>query len=71
MTPPKDQSNQPPEWVHEVLEPDQLSASQAKYPLKKLTTGTLIILWAMRVYVVLMLLLIAYEVWHVMQPVVK
>jgi hypothetical protein len=62
---PRDQTDQSAEWVHEVLEPDQLSSGHQKYPQSVLSRGTLIILWTMRVYVVLMLLLIAYEVWHV------
>ncbi|HEY3780967.1 MAG TPA: hypothetical protein VGL56_07785 [Fimbriimonadaceae bacterium] len=65
MTPPKELDNQPTEWVREVLEPDQLSTAQTRYPQRQLSKGVLAVLWAMRVYVVLMLLLIAYEIWQV------
>jgi len=51
-------------WVHEVLEPEQLTASKIRYGRRKISRGTLILLWALRVYVVLMLFVISLAVWN-------
>jgi hypothetical protein len=58
---------EPPErWVHEVLEPDQLTAARMRYGRKKLSTGTLVLLWALRVYVVFMVFIIGLAIWNAM-----
>jgi len=54
----------PERWVHEVLEPDQLTAARMRYGRKKLGTGTLVLLWALRVYVVFMIFIIGLAVWN-------
>jgi hypothetical protein len=50
-------------WVHEVLEPDQLSTAKLSFGRRTLSRGTLALLWAMRIYVILMVFLIAFQVW--------
>lgn len=56
-------------WVREALEPDQLSTAKKgqKVGRRHLGTGTLIVLWALRLYVVLMMVIIAYQIWTVVQ----
>jgi hypothetical protein len=56
-------------WVREVLEPDQLSSAKNMQLVgrRQLKRGTVIILWALRLYVVLMMLIIAYQIWSVVQ----
>ena len=54
----------PERWVHEVLEPDQLTAARMRYGRKKLGAGTLVLLWALRVYVAFMVFIIALAVWN-------
>ena len=51
-------------WVRDVLEPDQLST--AKHPVGRLalTGKTIVLLWGLRVYVVFMVLLIAFQIWN-------
>ena len=51
-------------WVHEVLEPDQLSTAKQGFGRRTLSRGTLALLWAMRIYVILMVILIAFQVWN-------
>lgn len=51
-------------WVHEVLEPDQLTASKMAYGRRDLSRGTLVLLWALRAYVVLMVFIISLAVWN-------
>jgi len=51
-------------WVHEALEPDQLTATKMRYGRRKLDRGTLVLLWALRVYVVFMIWIIALAVWN-------
>jgi hypothetical protein len=53
----------PEHWVHEVLEPDQLTTAKIRYGRKKLGRGTLALLWALRVYVVFMIFIIGLVVW--------
>lgn len=54
-------------WVREALEPDQLSTAKKTQRIgrRHLSTGTVIILWALRLYVVLMMFIIAYQIWTV------
>lgn len=56
-------------WVREVLEPEQLSrAKKVQRPGRmQLSLGTIIILWALRLYVVVMMFIIAYQIWTVLQ----
>ena len=56
-------------WVREVLEPDQLSSTKNMQHVgrRQLKTGTVIILWALRLYVVLMMFIIAYQIWTALQ----
>ncbi len=51
-------------WVHEVLESDQFTASKMRYGRRKLSRGTLVLLWALRGYVVFMVYIIALAVWN-------
>jgi hypothetical protein len=51
-------------WVHEVLEPDQFTASKTHYGQRKLSRGTLVLLWALRVYVVFMVFIVGLAVWN-------
>ncbi len=57
-------SQQTETWVHEVLEPDQLSTAKMSFGRRTLSRGTLALLWGMRVYVILMVFLIAFQVWN-------
>jgi hypothetical protein len=62
---PMQASSKPVEtWVHDVLEPDQLSTAKPRFGRRALSRGTLVILWALRVYVILMVLLIAFQIWN-------
>lgn len=49
-------------WIRDVLEPDQLSGSKRRYGRRPLGRGILILLWVLRLYVVLMILLVAYQI---------
>jgi hypothetical protein len=51
-------------WVREVLEPDQLSTAKARLGRRLLSRRTIIVLWALRIYVLLMGLLIALQIWN-------
>jgi len=55
-----------PAWVRQVLEPDQLSTAKHGYGRAKLTGGTMLLLWGLRVYVLLMTVLIGVQIWNVM-----
>jgi hypothetical protein len=56
-------------WVREVLEPDQLSMAKKvqRAGRRQLSAGTVLILWALRLYVVVMMFIIAYQIWTVIQ----
>lgn len=51
-------------WVHEVLEPQQLSASKPRFERRTMGGSLLLLLWGLRIYVVVMILLIGYQVWN-------
>jgi hypothetical protein len=51
-------------WVHEVLEPDQLSTAKQPFGRQPLSRKTKILLWGLRVYVVLMVLLVVLQTWN-------
>jgi hypothetical protein len=53
-------------WVREMLEPDQLSTAKRTTGLLKLNAKTVVLLWALRVYVVLMLVAIGFQIWNVL-----
>ena len=50
-------------WVHEVLEPDQLSASKMRFGQRKLGRGTIILLWVLRAYVLLMFFIVPVAIY--------
>jgi len=52
------------EWVREALEPDQLSSAKRNSGLLKLSRKTKLLLWGLRIYVVLMILLVALQIWN-------
>ncbi len=56
-------------WVREALEPDQLSTAKKAQRVgrRQLSPATVIILWTLRLYVVLMMFIIAYQIWTVIQ----
>lgn len=56
-------------WVREALEPDQLATAKKAQRVgrRHLNPGTVLILWALRLYVVLMMFIIAYQIWTVIQ----
>jgi hypothetical protein len=51
-------------WVHEVLEPDQFSTAKQPFGRQALSRRTILLLWVLRVYVVLMVLLVALQTWN-------
>ena len=51
-------------WVHDVLQPDQISTTKPAFGRRNLNLGTVFILWALRVYVILMVVLIGVQVWN-------
>ena len=61
----------PPElaetWVHEVLEPGQLSTAKQGFGRAKLTRGTVLLLWGLRIYVLLMIFLISVQIWQALR----
>ena len=56
-------------WVREALEPDQLSTAKKAQRISRrhLSPGTVLILWALRLYVLVMMFIIAYQIWTVIQ----
>jgi hypothetical protein len=51
-------------WVREMLEPDQLSSAKHTVGLLKLTGKMVVLLWGLRVYVVLMVVMIGLQIWN-------
>jgi hypothetical protein len=51
-------------WVHDVLEPDQLSTAKQRFGRARLTRGTVVLLWGLRIYVLLMTYLIGVQIWN-------
>jgi len=51
-------------WVREVLEPDQLTTAKMPYGPRKLSGGTVVLLWALRVYVVFMVFIVGLAIWN-------
>lgn len=56
----------PATWVQEVLEPEQLSTvkQEQRFGRRRLNGGTLLLMWAMRLYVLLMVFIIAQTIWQ-------
>jgi hypothetical protein len=54
----------PETWVHEVLEPDQFSTAKPRFGRRLLSRRTLLLLWMLRIYVIMMVLLIALQMWN-------
>lgn len=52
------------DWVLDVLDPDQLSGAKQTMGRRQLTRKTMALLWGLRVYVILMVLLIAFQIWN-------
>jgi hypothetical protein len=51
-------------WVLEVLEPDQLvQAKEERLGRARLGRGTQLLMWALRGYVLFMLVVVGYQVW--------
>jgi hypothetical protein len=51
-------------WVLTSLEPDQLSrAKKHPIPRRRLKGPELLILWALRLYLLFMMAVVAYQVW--------
>lgn len=61
----KREKAEPATWVYDVLEPEQLTNTKRmrRFGRRRLSRGTLILLWALRLYLVVMLLVIAYQIW--------
>jgi nucleotide-binding universal stress UspA family protein len=53
-------------WVHEVLEAGQLSTAKLSLGRAKLTRGTVLLLWGLRIYVLLMIFMIGVQIWRAM-----
>lgn len=50
--------------VRETLEPDQLAEAKGRLGRRRLTKKTMLLLWGLRFYVGLMVLLIAFQIWN-------
>jgi len=53
-------------WAYDVLESDQLTASKMSYGRRKLSRGTLLLLWGLRGYVIFMVAIIGLAVWNML-----
>ena len=56
-------------WVHEELDPDQFSHAKRHYGRRKLGPGIVILFWVLRIYVLLMIILVALQVWNTFRTV--
>jgi|CZKI01.1.fsa_nt_gi nucleotide-binding universal stress UspA family protein len=54
-------------WIHEVLEAGQLSTAKLRFGRARLTRGTVLLLWGLRIYVLLMIFLIGVQIWRAMR----
>jgi hypothetical protein len=66
--PPMTSDNSSTNWVHEVLEADQLSEAKRYYGRRKLGRGTLVLFWGLRVYVGVMIFLVILQIWNAFHP---
>jgi hypothetical protein len=64
LRPPLSPAKHAETWVHEVLEPDQLSTAKQRFGRARLTRGTVVLLWGLRIYVLLMTYLIGVQIWN-------
>jgi hypothetical protein len=51
-------------WVRETLEPEQLAKAPPRFGRASLSRGTVLLLWALRIYVVLMTCLVGLQIWR-------
>ncbi|MGA7521920.1 MAG: hypothetical protein WBW84_05530 [Acidobacteriaceae bacterium] len=52
------------DWILATLEPDQLAlAKKTPVPRRRLKSGELALLWALRVYLVFMLVVVFWQAW--------
>jgi len=58
-----------PEVVLSLLEPDQLvvTKERTRFGLRRLSVGVRAQLWALRIYVVIMMIIVAVSVYHAIQ----
>jgi len=63
--PRRDLADTSPTWVREALEPDQMASARQPLGRQVLSRRTVILLWGLRFYVVLMVILVAVQTWNV------
>jgi hypothetical protein len=51
-------------WVRDALEPDQLTKAKHPWGRQVLSRRTVILLWGLRVYVLLMVFLVVLQTWN-------
>jgi len=52
------------EWVMQSLESDQLTMARAEhYPRRKLKRSEVLLFWGLRIYLLLMMGVVCYQVW--------
>ena len=57
-------SNADQSWILSTLEPDQLvRAKKNPIPRRHFKTRELLILWSLRLYLIFMMTVVAYQVW--------
>lgn len=56
-------SNEHDRWVQEALEYDQLAKAKKLPGKRRLSGKTIWLLWALRIYVALMVVMIAFQIW--------
>jgi hypothetical protein len=62
--PERDRSGISPIWVREVLEPDQLVGGKHGLGRQVLSRRAVLLLWGLRFYVLLMVILVAVQAWN-------
>lgn len=45
------------------LEPDQLATAKHRFPRRVLKGGEILLLWALRIYLLCMLAVVVYQIW--------
>jgi hypothetical protein len=64
MAKPNHPSSSDQTWVLSSLEPDQLvEAKKHPIPRRQLKGGELALIWALRIYLLFMMAVVAYQVW--------
>lgn len=52
------------EWVMQSLESDQLAVARAEhFPRRKLKRSEVLLFWGLRIYLLLMMAVVCYQVW--------